>query len=118
TGEFYPHVAKHARRTVNPSTDSWVAFAPAKRGYKALPHFQFGFWGTHLFIVLSVIYENPNNKTIAVRFKNDLYALTYLSNDFIIYGDHKKLDDELISEICDEGVLKVLDRLYDDKKVE
>jgi len=37
TGEFFPHVAKHARRTVNPPNDSWVAFAAAKRGYKALP---------------------------------------------------------------------------------
>jgi uncharacterized protein YktB (UPF0637 family) len=45
TDEFFPHVAKHARRTVNPPKDSWVAFAPAKRGYKALPHFQVGLWG-------------------------------------------------------------------------
>src|SRR5690625_2641821 len=116
TGEFYPHVAKHARRTVNPPTDSWVAFAPAKRGYKALPHFQIGLWGTHLFIVIAVIYENPNKKTIAERFKNDLSALTSLNNDFIISGDHMKPDAELISEIGDEGVLKVLDRLYDVKK--
>jgi len=118
TGEFYPHVAKHARRTVNPPTDSWVAFAPAKRGYKALPHFQIGLWGTHLFIVIAVIYENPNKKTIAERFKNDLSALTSLNNDFIISGDHMKPDAELISEIGDEGVLKVLDRLYDVKKAE
>ena len=25
--EFYPHVAKHARRSVNPPKDTWVAFA-------------------------------------------------------------------------------------------
>ncbi|MGT2652627.1 DUF1054 family protein [Staphylococcus aureus] len=35
TGEtFYPHVAKHARRSVNPPKDTWVAFATSKRGYK------------------------------------------------------------------------------------
>src|SRR5690625_6830025 len=118
TGEFYPHVAKHARRTVNPPTDSWVAFAPAKRGYKALPHFQIGLWGTHLFIVIAVIYENKNKKTIAERFKNDLSALTSLNNDFIISGDHMKPDAELISEVGEEGVTKVLDRLYDVKKAE
>ena len=50
-------MAKHARRTVNPPKDSWVAFAPYKRGYKSLPHFQIGLWRTHLFIVLVIIYE-------------------------------------------------------------
>ncbi len=118
TGEFFPHVARHARRTVNPPTDSWVAFAPAKRGYKALPHFQIGLWGTHLFIVIAVIYENPNKKVISQRFKNDLSALTSLDNDFIISGDHMKPDAELISEVGEEGVTKVLDRLYDVKKAE
>src|SRR5699024_12626120 len=72
----------------------------------------------YLFIVIAVIYENPNKKTIAERFKNDLSALTSLNNDFIISGDHMKPDAELISEIGDEGVLKVLDRLYDVKKAE
>ena len=37
---FYPHVAKHARRSVNPPKDTWVAFATSKRGYKMLPHFK------------------------------------------------------------------------------
>lgn len=118
TGEFFPHVARHARRTVNPPTDSWVAFAPAKRGYKALPHFQIGLWGTHLFIVVAVIYENPNKKVISERFKHNLSALTSLDNDFIISGDHMKPDAERISEIGDEGVTKILDRLYDVKKAE
>ena len=118
TGEFFPHVAKHARRTVNPPTDSWVAFAPAKRGYKALPHFQIGLWGTHLFIVIAVIYENPNKKVIAERFKNNLNALTELDDDFIISGDHMKPGAELISDANEEGVTKILDRLYDVKKAE
>ncbi len=60
--EFFSHVAKHARRTVNPPKDSWVAFAPYKRGYKALPHFQIGLWSSHLFIVLAIIYEAPQKK--------------------------------------------------------
>ena len=32
--EFFPHVAKHARRTVNPPPETWVAFGPSARGYK------------------------------------------------------------------------------------
>lgn len=32
--EFFPHVAKHARRTVNPPPETWCAFGPSQRGYK------------------------------------------------------------------------------------
>ena len=38
--EVYPHVAKHARRTVNPPPETWVAFGPSARGYK-----KFGYFG-------------------------------------------------------------------------
>ena len=36
--EFFPHVAAHMRRRVNPPPETWVAFGPNKRGYKAYPH--------------------------------------------------------------------------------
>jgi uncharacterized protein YktB (UPF0637 family) len=39
-GEAFVHVAKHARRTVNPPDDTWVAFCQDKRGYKKHPHFK------------------------------------------------------------------------------
>ncbi len=39
-GDAYSHVAKHARRTVNPPDDTWVAFGPDKRGYKKHCHFK------------------------------------------------------------------------------
>jgi uncharacterized protein YktB (UPF0637 family) len=32
--EFFPHVARHIRRTVNPPAETWVAFGPSPRGYK------------------------------------------------------------------------------------
>jgi len=32
--EFFPHVAKHARRSVNPPPETWTAFGPSPRGYK------------------------------------------------------------------------------------
>ncbi|HEY3265866.1 MAG TPA: DUF1054 family protein [Armatimonadota bacterium] len=40
--EWFHHVAKHMRRTVNPPSDTWVAFNQAKRGYKATVHFSAG----------------------------------------------------------------------------
>jgi uncharacterized protein YktB (UPF0637 family) len=39
-GDVFTHVAKHARRTVNPPDDTWVAFALDRRGYKKHCHFK------------------------------------------------------------------------------
>ncbi len=32
--EFFLHVAKHARRTVNPPRETWATFGPSPKGYK------------------------------------------------------------------------------------
>jgi uncharacterized protein YktB (UPF0637 family) len=37
--DVFPHVAKHARRTVNPPPETWVAFGPSPRGYKKYGYF-------------------------------------------------------------------------------
>lgn len=37
--QLFPHVAKHARRTVNPPDETWVAFSPDANGYKSFVHF-------------------------------------------------------------------------------
>src|SRR5437016_3801804 len=39
-GEVFAHVARHARRTVNPPDDTWVAFCADGRGYKKHTHFK------------------------------------------------------------------------------
>ena len=60
TGEtFYAHVAKHARKCKSP-VDTWVAFAPNKRGYKMLPHFQIGLFKDHLFLMFGVMHEGKD----------------------------------------------------------
>jgi uncharacterized protein YktB (UPF0637 family) len=116
--EFFPHVARHLRRTVNPPTDSWVAVAPSKRGYKALPHFQIGLWQTHLFIIIAVIYENPDKKGIAVRLENNINVLTSLPDSYIVSGDHMKPEAIHIAETGKEGLKKLLTRLQTVKKAE
>lgn len=68
----YPHVAKHARRTVNPPNDTWVAFSTHPRGYKAHPHFQLGLWGTHVFAQFALIYESPLKAPFARGARADL----------------------------------------------
>lgn len=35
---YFPHVASHMRRRVNPPPETWLALGPNKRGYKAYAH--------------------------------------------------------------------------------
>lgn len=117
--EFYPHVAKHARRTTNPPNDSWVAFAPYKRGYKALPHFQIGLFDTHVFINLAVIYEAPNKKNIATALLENLDVLEQLPETFYISGDHMSPKTDLMNESLENGFAEqLITRLRDVKKGE
>ncbi|MGN4126368.1 YktB family protein [Lysinibacillus sphaericus] len=116
--EFFPHVAKHARRTVNPPKDSWVAFSPYKRGYKALPHFQIGLWSSHLFIVLAIIYEAPQKNVMAQRLLAKKSLLQQLPNDFIISGDHMSPLAFSMQDAKEEKLEELLIRLRDVKKGE
>lgn len=113
--EFFPHVAKHARRKTNPPNDSWVAFAPYKRGYKAMPHFQIGLFESHLFINLAVIYEAPNKIAIANHLLEQEDLLISLPSSFYISGDHMSPKTDMISV---ETANKILTRFRDVKKGE
>lgn len=117
--EFFAHVAKHARRTINPPKDSWVAFAPYKRGYKSLPHFQIGLWNTHLFIIVAIIYEAPQKTEMATRLLQNMDQFDKLPDDFIISGDHMSPAAVSLKTGREEGQLEdLLIRLRDVKKGE
>ncbi|WKA57484.1 DUF1054 domain-containing protein [Planococcus shenhongbingii] len=115
--EFFPHVAKHMRRTVNPPNDSWVAFAPYKRGYKAVPHFQIGLWNSHVFIILAVIYEAPGKSAMAQNLLDE-DALAALPADFMVSGDHMKPEATPLEEMSGDELNKLMIRLRDVKKGE
>ncbi|GIQ68295.1 DUF1054 domain-containing protein [Xylanibacillus composti] len=89
--EMFAHVAKHARRTVHPPNDTWVAWAPNKRGYKAHPHFQFGMWGSHIFIQFALIYESDRKPLFGERWLRHLDEITQtVPNDYVWSMDHMK----------------------------
>lgn len=114
--EMYVHIAKHARRTVNPPNDTWMAFAGNKRGYKKHPHFQIGLWDDHLFIWLAFIYELPNKTNMAANFLHHIDELdTIIPNDYVISLDHMKKDAVKKQDIDLE---KALTRFHDVKKAE
>lgn len=116
--EFFAHVAKHARRTVNPPKDSWVAFAPYKRGYKALPHFQIGLWESHIFIVVAIIYEAPQKQEMARRLLENIDVFDHLTDDYMISGDHMQPTASPLLETRTKTLEQLLTRLRDVKKGE
>jgi uncharacterized protein YktB (UPF0637 family) len=90
TGEpMYAHVARHARRTINPPNDTWVAWSNNKRGYKAHPHYQVGMFSSHLFILFAVIYES-DNKANAARYltSKKKEIMKYVPDHFVWSMDH------------------------------
>ncbi len=87
--EMFLHIAKHARRKVNPPNDTWLAIANNKRGYKQHPHFQVGLFDDHLFIWLAFIYELPRKAEIAKTFLKRIEILEErIPADFVISLDH------------------------------
>ncbi|MDQ0217224.1 DUF1054 domain-containing protein [Peribacillus cavernae] len=91
--EMFMHVAKHARRTINPPNDTWVAFARNSRGYKMMPHFQIGLWETHIFVWFAVIYEAQGKTDFGkVLEQNAEKVKEIIPNHFVWSIDHTKPD--------------------------
>ncbi|WML49396.1 DUF1054 domain-containing protein [Neobacillus sp. PS3-34] len=117
--EMYIHVAKHARRTVNPPKDTWVAFASNPRGYKMLPHFQIGLWETHLFIWFAVIYESPQKQQIGEKLtKNINKFYKEIPGNFCWSSDHTKPDAVKHSELSKKELIALFQRMKTVKKSE
>jgi uncharacterized protein YktB (UPF0637 family) len=117
--EMYYHVAKHARRTVNPPKDTWVAFAPNKRGYKMLPHFQIGLFETHVFIWFALIYESPIKDAYGKIFLKNLNKIKKaIPHDFVWSDDHTKPESFPHSEVKKKRLEEMATRLSTVKKAE
>lgn len=117
--EIYPHVAKHARRTINPPNDTWVAFANNSRGYKMLPHFQIGLWGTHLFIWFAIIYEAPRKSEFGQTLQKNIDSIiSNIPEDFVWSLDHMKPDVLTHKDLSKEDLTNMFVRLQSVKKAE
>lgn len=117
--EMYLHVARHARRKVNPPKDTWLAICSNKRGYKAHPHFQLGLFDDHLFIWLALIYEVPNKSNIATAFLNQIDdVIASVPKDYVISLDHMKKESTAISGMSKQDWNNALVRFRDVQKAE
>ncbi|MED4226146.1 DUF1054 domain-containing protein [Neobacillus cucumis] len=117
--EMFVHVAKHARRTINPPKDTWVAFAANPRGYKMMPHFQIGLWHTHLFIWFAIIYEAPDKEVMAERFiKKAAKIYKDIPKEFSWSLDHTKPETIKHQQLSKADLLTQFERLKTVKKAE
>ncbi|MGF9698890.1 YktB family protein [Paenibacillus sp. MABNR03] len=117
--EMFVHVAKHARRTVNPPKDTWVAWAASKRGYKALPHFEVGMFDTHVFVIFALIYESPNKTTFADGLERQLNEVrSSLPGTYYWSMDHMTPHGTLQKDMQDEDFDKIITKLKTVKKAE
>ena len=117
--EMFPHVAKHARRTVHAPNDTWVAWGPNKRGYKALPHFQVGMFHSHLFIVFAIIYESEKKIVFAKALPGQLSTLRKkLPGSFFWSTDHLDPRGTPQADMSDEQFKELTRKLTEVKKGE
>ncbi|WP_026674440.1 YktB family protein [Alkalihalobacterium bogoriense] len=117
--EMHLHIAKHARRTVNPPKDTWLAICHDKRGYKKHPHFQVGLFDDHVFLWLAFIYEMPNKKEIAQQFLQDFDTVkSTIPDDYVISLDHMKKEAHSFQTMGETGLNEALVRFRDIKKAE
>ncbi len=113
------HIARHARRTVNPPEETWVAFSTNRRGYKSLPHFQFGIRDLHLFIWFALIYECDKKAQFARNLREQLDEIwPGIPDSYYVSQDHTRPNATLKKEMELKHVLKMLDRLEKVKQAE
>lgn len=113
---LYLHVAKHARRTVNPPKDTWMAIGHDKRGYKKHPHLQVGLFDDRVFIWLAFIYEMPNKQAIAKHLGQIDWKQTF--PDFQMAGDHMKKEAFSIEDMSDASIETLVERFGSVKKAD
>lgn len=117
--EMYLHIAKHARRTVNPPKDTWMAIGPNKRGYKAHPHFQIGLFDDHLFIWVAFIYETNHKAAIASTLMDHLDQVRQIvPSDYVLSLDHMDKRAVAFGSLSDEELKQTLVRFRDVKSAE
>jgi uncharacterized protein YktB (UPF0637 family) len=75
-GDTYAHVAKHARRTVNPPDDTWVAFAPDQHGYKKHCHFKVAISRHCVRFLFEIGPEHADKKRWAAAWKRNAGKLS------------------------------------------
>ncbi len=114
-GEAYAHVAKHARRTVNPPTDTWVAFGPNRLGYKKDCHFKAAISRRALRFLFEVGPEYAEKKKWAEAWKKrapELVARLKKAKGLAWFkNEHDEEPAALLADLSTEELTRLADEL-------
>jgi uncharacterized protein YktB (UPF0637 family) len=98
--EWFYHVAKHMRRSVNPPLDTWVALNRVKKGYKATVHFGVGISGAGANVCLVVKPECTERASFAAGIEREVGVIRPLlaaSGDLLIGDIPNAADEDLLA---------------------
>ncbi len=73
---LYVHVAKHARRRVNPPDDTWAALGADRRGYKKDVHFKIAVSRHCVRLLFEVGPEYYDKREWSLKWKRDVRGIT------------------------------------------
>ena len=113
--EAFTHVARHARRTVNPPDDPWVAFAGDKRGSKKHCHFKVAVSRGAIRFLCEAGPELAHKKRWTAAWKRDApkivpvlrraHGLAWFKNE------HDETPSAILSDLPAEAVTRLADEL-------
>ncbi len=94
--EFFPHTAKHMRRTVNPPDETWVAIGPRSRGYKAYIYFALciGIKGAQARVVMKD--ESNDRQFLGENLLSNMPFFLKRAADFKNLADYTKRDENYL----------------------
>lgn len=120
--ELYPHVASHMRRRVNPPPDTWVAFGPSRKGYKAYPHLSIGIGATGPYVEFIVMEESSHKSVLAANLKRNADTLAGWVNGLdgmTLHLDHHAPTEGVpAAEVTPESLSRMADEVVRLKKNE
>ena len=103
--EAFAHVAKHARRTVNPPGDTWVAFAADRRGYKKHCHFKVAVSRNAVRFLFEIGPEHQDKARWAAAWKRNVPRLGPVLNRVKGLAYFKNEHDEVpVAQLADLSV--------------
>ena len=108
--EFFPHVARHARRSVNPPAETWTAFGPSPKGYKRYGYLALCISGAGLHARMVVKSEADRRPEMARGLVSNAAQLAkslrgtgiarYEKWDFKVLPAQTSADDELFTALA------------------
>src|SRR5207247_4970311 len=116
TGEStFAHVARHARRTVNPPDDTWVAFAGDARGYKKHCHFKVAVSRSGVRFLFEVGPEHADKKRWAAAWKKNARnlapVLRRVKNLAWFKNEHDEAPAAALGDMTPDALMELADEI-------